>query len=111
MIALAAGVAIVAGASVSPMQLTEQSNGSRVAIHAGETLIVQLPAQMGTGYGWQVQGQELTRATQPGAAQLQVFHILAVAPGHARLRFEYRQPWDHQTPPRKIFEVTVNIDH
>jgi predicted secreted protein len=129
---LSAGRAWVLGAcllstaaAVGSSELTEKDDGQTITAKSGQVLTIRLPAQMGTGFGWQLvanvhfklQGKELelktpessSDHTSPGSYQIQVFRMLSIEPGTSKLRFEYRRPWEPKEPPQKIFEVTVEV--
>ena len=92
-----------------------------VSLAVGRHLLVQLSAQLGTGFDWAV-GSEPTplltslgsrvlrsQSGSPGGAQLQEFEFVAEKKGTATLTFIYRQPWRTDAAPAKTFALAVTI--
>jgi predicted secreted protein len=127
-ISVAAGTAaITACPSVMPQEhhvvLTDADNGKEVALSTEGTLTVKLPAQMGTGYSWQVEDVDKDRLAPPdkptlestakdtaGGTDLQVFTFKPVKAGTTALKFRYVRPWEKDAKPQKTFSVNVKIN-
>lgn len=101
--------------------VTETQHDETVQLKIGDRLVVKLPAQMGTGYGWQRAGKdsdvlafvdskiiEAPSAT-PGGRELQAFTFRARKKGAAALEFHYRRPWEKSVPPEKTFRIKVTV--
>ncbi len=101
--------------------VTESQHDETVSLKVGDRLVVKLPAQMGTGYGWQRAGEdsdvlafvgskviEAPGAT-PGRRELQAFTFRARKKGAASLEFQYRRPWEKSAPSDKIFRIKVTV--
>jgi predicted secreted protein len=135
--ALALGLAVVAGGIASAggpqdqerkgkekaLTLTEKDNDTKVKIAKGETLVLKLPMQGGTGFTWVVgkaddkklkaMGKptaEKPAKPRPGATVIQVFRFEAAAPGSAQLEMWYKRPFEKDKKPAKSFTVTVEIE-
>ena len=100
--------------------VTSANNNSTVQLNAGDTLLVQLDGNRGTGYTWQ-QVAPLAGALQqlgepqfapeknlPGARGRITLRYLAAA-GSARLELVYHRPWEADTPPVATFSVAVLV--
>jgi inhibitor of cysteine peptidase len=105
----------------STTTITDQDNGSDVDLSAGGTLIVKLPSNPSTGYGWAVAGdpaplklqkrsyQKNTKSHAAGAPGMQILQFSASSTGMGNLVVEYRRSWEYNTPPAKSFNVRVNV--
>ncbi|NDV13990.1 protease inhibitor I42 family protein [Crenobacter caeni] len=102
--------------------LTEADNGLAVTLVRSQALLVELPAQPGTGYGWswQMRGAALLEADgepvflpeKPGLAGgrgLEQWTLRARARGQGVLVFEYRRPWEGGAPLREL-AYPVRVD-
>lgn len=102
------------------MVITENRNGQTVNVRVGDEVVIQLPAQMGTGYSWQLRARDAkiavpqgepqlksTPAQAPGAAEQQLFRFKIQAPGSATVQLQYVRPWEKNQPPQKTFQVTL----
>ena len=101
--------------------LTEAQNGATVRVRVRAQITVRLEAQLGTGYGWQVDGlpsglraageSQETPSGQPrvGGTDIQVFRFTASRKGRFHLRFAYRRPWDKASPPQRVFQTTIVV--
>jgi predicted secreted protein len=135
--ALALGLAVFAGGTASAvgpqdqekkgkvkvLTLTEKDNDTKVKITKGETLVLKLPMQGGTGFTWVVgkaddeklkaigkPTAEKPAKPRPGATVIQVFPFEAVTPGSSRLEMWYKRPFEKDKKPAKTFSVTVEIE-
>ena len=89
----------------------------------GQILEVALEGNAGTGYQWQVvePGQpqlaaiaapaEATTAapSRPGGPTLQRLRFRAEQPGQARLRLEYRRPWERDEPAARSVDYRIDV--
>lgn len=100
--------------------VNEDDDGGRVLVSVGDVLIVRLGARLGTGYSWQIVGQNtrlrlLSQTTEPAADQTesglehQVFRFKAQTRGDQKLQLRYARPWQKSAPPMKTFHLTVSI--
>jgi predicted secreted protein len=90
-------------------------------VRVGDEVVIQLPAQMGTGYSWQLrardakvavpQGETELKSTPgqaPGAAEQQLFGFKIQAPGSTTVHLQYVRPWEKNQHPQKTFQVTLH---
>jgi predicted secreted protein len=114
-----------AGVSVQPsLPLTETGTFTGAAtLPVGETLLVVLPGQAGTGYAWElrpVEGRILERqgahcagarpAGRAGGSEPACFAWAARAPGAATLTFVYHRQWE-TTPDRVLrYDLSVTVE-
>jgi inhibitor of cysteine peptidase len=107
------------------LTVDEHWNGRGVELLARDGLVITLPCQPGTGYGWQLRGgtpppilvlesNELvdSRGLPGGEERDQLtFRVKAdaVAGRGARLFLDYVRPWEHGSPPAKVFELRLRV--
>lgn len=103
------------------MVITGNRNGQTVNVRVGDEVVIQLPAQMGTGYSWQLRARDAkvavpegepelksTPGQAPGAAEQQLFRFKIQAPGSTTVQLQYVRPWEKNQPPQKTFQVTLH---
>jgi inhibitor of cysteine peptidase len=102
--------------------VTEKNNGGKISLPRGEILIIELDAQPGTGYGWQVvrnQPEHLShlgsefrsaKVELPGAVEHQVLCFRAQASGSFILELHYLRPWEKNVQPAKTYHLDVHIE-
>ncbi|MCL7715482.1 protease inhibitor I42 family protein [Stenotrophomonas mori] len=96
--------------------------GALQVLRVGQVLDVALEGNAGTGYRWQVvedghpqlaalpaAAADDTAAAMPGGATVQHLRFRAVQPGQARLRLEYRRPWEPAGPAARSAEYAVSV--
>jgi predicted secreted protein len=107
--------------AMSSMTISEQDQGSELRVHVGDELTLRLSAIPGTGYSWNVSGEDrgvLVEIGEPtfertsdvprlGAPEQQVFRFRVGSAGVRQLRLEYRRPWDKLGMAAKTFSMTV----
>jgi predicted secreted protein len=126
---LLAAIATIITAAVSfaadptPVTVSEAQSGSTVRLSKGKTLIVRLPAQLGTGFSWgitQVKGApvrlassqtESQSAGSPGASETQIFTFEATDRGAGEIELGYRQPWMKDQAPSRNFTLHVVVSN
>jgi len=105
--------------AMSPIRLTESSNGSSVSLPVGAILTIELPENPTTGYLWAVDqappgvsvergvfttpASEHRRAGTPG---VRVFDAYA-PPGRHVISFELKRPWEAQPLERRRVTLIV----
>jgi inhibitor of cysteine peptidase len=122
LIVLALCSCAVAGSEEKAVTVTEKDQGHTVQVGRGDTLIVRLAAQLGTGYGWHVSKNDarilqslgepsLERQGEgkPGGVETQVFRFRAAASGKSALTLAYSRPWEKDRPPTKTYGITVEV--
>ncbi|TIC87244.1 protease inhibitor I42 family protein [Crenobacter intestini] len=114
-----------AGAQRTPgagVVLSEADNGLAVSLAPSQALLVELPAQPSTGYGWswrmrgsallEADGEPVFLPEKPGLAGgrgLEQWTLRARTRGQGVLVFEYRRPWEGGVPLRELsFPVRVD---
>lgn len=96
-------------------------DGRTLRAAAGTSIVVQLEAQMGTGYSWQVQSpaKNLEQIGKPelrrnetdgltGGAETQVFRFRVRSKGKSTLWMTYVRPWVKNDKPLKTFRITID---
>jgi predicted secreted protein len=114
--------------------LSVSANETRVSLLLSQTLLIVLPAQMGTGYTWRavqnadrfgtiekLDSAEIQKLTKqgilevaseknlPGSSERQVFRLKPISNGTTQVELRYIRPWEPDKSERK-FVVTLNIN-
>lgn len=98
--------------------------GGQVSLKVGAVLEVRLEANHTTGYSWIAapvanpvlmrQGaakyEEHASGGKAGVGGVEVWRFKAVKAGRQGLSFEYRRPWEKNTPPAKIVTYSVSVE-
>ncbi|MCA1593175.1 MAG: protease inhibitor I42 family protein [Acidobacteria bacterium] len=99
---------------------TVEDDGRSVILSSGDFLTLRLETQMGTGYRWEVAGNDARRlklignSVEPltkgdeGGHEIQIFRFKALSRGPSRLRLQYKRPWGRSTPS-KTFSISVSV--
>ncbi len=97
-----------------------EDDGKTFDVAAGSTVTFKLAGNAGTGFMWKPNGvntavlaqqgsvTHVTSGSTPGAANEDVYHFRAVAPGSSTVEMDYARPWEHG-PAGKAIHVTVNV--
>lgn len=95
--------------------------GKTVALHPGDTLVIQLAGNPTTGYNWdvskvdasilQAQGDvQFTPDTKAvGSGGTVVLTFLAASAGQTQLQLAYHRSWEAGVVPLQTFEVTIVV--
>lgn len=103
--------------------VTEQTGGV-VSLKVGAVLEVRLEANHTTGYSWIAapaanpvlvrQGaaryDEHASGGKAGVGGVEIWRFKAVKAGKQGLQFDYRRPWEKNTPPAKIVTFAVTVE-
>jgi inhibitor of cysteine peptidase len=104
-----------------PVKLTEEQNGGFVALIVNDVVSIKIDGNPSTGYVWEVENLDINLLLQvgdvesisnnnlPGSGSFFTFTFKAVGTGVTHLRLIYYRPFETQTPPLRIFDVTVDI--
>jgi predicted secreted protein len=103
----------------APLIVTQANDKTIVQAKSGAIVVVKLPAQLGTGYSWQLadsavlkpvsQSQSPATSETPvvGGGDLQLFWFVPTKKGTYHLKFRYVQPWIKDQASAKTFAVTI----
>jgi len=101
--------------------VTEKDNDTTVQLSKGETLLVKLRVQGGTGYTWVVAGNSDTALAQGkpstekvagaavGGPVLMVFPFTARGEGQSKLELHYKRPFEKEKEPARKVKFTVTV--
>jgi len=119
---VAAGICVAAASSrAAEVTITDAQNSKIISIARGDTLIVRLPINSGTGYVWEVTSIDLDKlnmigkaaiekgGSMPGAPETQVFRFQGIESGSGVLEMDLLRPSEKAFKPAKIFTVTVTV--
>jgi predicted secreted protein len=100
----------------------EEQYEASISVHAGDTLLVQIPGAAGTGFVWQVSdtphlcsqrdNEVNPRTGRPllaGGTTNQLMTFLVMRKGKEDINFIYSRPFEKGKPPikRKVLHLTV----
>ena len=120
----ACALALAGCATLERDEVAAPQGGGNVSIRAGTPLVVSLPPDPATGYGWVLQsgspnlaligGPDFTPAPKPpglvGVPDTTVFRFRAQAPGDAALVFAWVAPPGQPPAPARTVRYDVKID-
>ena len=103
-------------------KVNDQAGGA-VSLKVGGELEVQLPANHTTGYSWAAvpvdnsvvksQGEATYRenatAGKVGVGGVEIWRFSTIKAGEEDLKFEYRRPWEKETPAAKMVTIQVTV--
>lgn len=105
-----------------PVTASLADSGGEASLLPGQPLVVRLPSNPSTGYGWTytVVGDDVLRldsvsgaGVEPngrvGATGETVWSFRARDKGIAQLNFVYARSWEKNAPPAKTFRLTVVV--
>lgn len=104
--------------------LTPLDSGHEVAVTVGQVLIVELPSNATTGYGWnyrnsgevveQVGEREYMEDGHPlgmvGVGGMEIWRFRAVKAGRQILWLHYSRPWEKDVAPVKTVSFNVVVE-
>jgi inhibitor of cysteine peptidase len=112
---------VVSGNAEPPAIITEADAGHLIALRIGRELVLNLESNPSTGYRW-VQADTETPvlivfgkpaykqgSPLPGAGGVESWTFRAVERGAQTLKFEYRRPWEKNTPPANTIVLHVTV--
>ena len=119
---LVLGAAPACTAGPRPVVLGPDDYGAHLTLRPGQKVEVHLPANPTTGYTWTLAEADPAvlaaaaepqytpeAADRPGSGGVEVWTFEAQAPGTTVVRLIYHRPWEQDTPPAAIFQVTVTV--
>lgn len=121
---LAAALAAASCASIVRDEVAAPPDGGSVAIRTGKPLVVSLPPDPDTGYGWVLRtatpnltvigGPDYTPAPRPpglvGVANTTAYRFRAGEPGTGALEFVWTVPPGSPPAPERVVRYDVQID-
>ena len=103
--------------------ITEKDTDGKIKLSKGDTLVLKLPVQGGTGFTWVLAkndkdkikqiGKEETEKPEkplPGARVMRVWRFNAEAAGTTELELHYKRPFEKDKAPAKTFKVILTIE-
>lgn len=105
------------------MTLTDADDGRTLSLRRGEVFEVRLPAERIAGYAWipaenpmpvigtdGVPLYEVDEGLPDSAPGIEVWRFIGRSAGHAHLVFEYRRPWESDTPPHRTVSFHLDVE-
>jgi inhibitor of cysteine peptidase len=123
-VAFLAGTVFSTVVSAAELSLTERDRDRAYILHRGDLLLIALPSNRTTGYGWDCLFSPIGPLKQQGGMVYQhpkrsdgmvgsggteIWKFMAVKKGKTSLCFSYSRPWERSIPPVKknIWNITV----
>ncbi|GGG52597.1 protease inhibitor I42 family protein [Hymenobacter glacieicola] len=108
------------------VNVTEYGNHSRVKVNKGDQLQIRLDNTAGAQYQWEVMpitdnviqlvtpppaqaGKKPKKKAKAGSEEDVTFQFQALNPGKTTLRFLYRNASNNEAPPKRDFELEVEV--
>ncbi|MGV9822190.1 protease inhibitor I42 family protein [Nocardia xishanensis] len=106
------------------MHVTEADSGQQRSLSVGGQLIVTLPSNPSTGYGWRLAALDQSvlrpagepdyrpnadRPIAPGSGGSAMWTFVGNAAGVTELALEYARPWEHGVEPAQKFTLRVEV--
>jgi predicted secreted protein len=110
-----------ASAKNPKISISAGDSGKTITMNMGQTLEVTLDGNMTTGYNWVMQSMDpailkqvgdpvyTPESNQIGAPGKIVLTFQPVKTGQANLVLNYMRPFEKNTDPSKIFQVTIVV--
>lgn len=109
--------------SAARLDLTEAENGKDIVLRKGDALVVHLPGNPSTGYGWLLgvskpgllatprEGvyESVKAENRVGVPVNVVWKLKAVKAGSVKITFSYIRPWERNVPPARVVSWPVTI--
>ncbi len=107
-------------ATPSEVNLTDDNNGQRIELRSGQTLIIGLKGNPGTGYTWEVKdplaflqqdGEPTFKADSQllGAPGRLTFRFKPVGTGEGKLTMIYHRPWEKGVEPINTYSIDLVV--
>ena len=110
--------------SASATVITGEQTGQQVSLKVGAVLEVRLEANHTTGYSWiaapaanpvlmrqgAARSEEHASGGKAGVGGVEIWRFKAVKAGKQGLQFDYRRPWERNTPPAKVVTFAVTVE-
>ena len=123
--ALLAVAAFSSMESATELRLTESDQDRTYLLHRGDTLLISLPSNRTTGYGWDYlfstvgllrqegemvyqQGKRAEGMVGTGGAE--IWKFMAVKKGKTSLCFSYLRPWERSIAPVKTTTWNITVE-
>jgi inhibitor of cysteine peptidase len=121
---LLAGIVFSTAVSAAELRLTEFDEDRAYILHRGDTLLISLPSNRTTGYGWdylfsiagllrqdgEMDYHQAKRGKgMVGVGGTEIWKFMAVKKGETSLCFSYLRPWERSIAPvkTKTWKITV----
>ncbi len=106
--------------------IEEDSEPIIIKVKKGKLEGIKFPVKMATGYSWKlskladnlkqpfksrvIQPKNKSAEKEVGFQEYQIFYIRTLETGEGKVEFEYRQPFDKDSPPEKEMTITIEVE-
>jgi len=123
--ALLAGIVFSTAVSAAELSLTERDRDRAFILHRGDLLLISLPSNRTTGYGWDYlfstvgllkqQGEMIYQQSKSGEGMVgsggtEIRKFMAVKKGKTSLCFSYSRPWERSIAPVKSNTWNITVE-
>jgi inhibitor of cysteine peptidase len=107
------------------LTLQKQAHSKSFDLKVGQILELVLGANPSTGFIWEIETIDSASLRQQGDPEFiphcdddnmvgcggtMIFRFQAIFPKDSVLRLIYHRPWEKETPPADVFEVTIFVE-
>jgi inhibitor of cysteine peptidase len=114
---IAAGAVVACAREGKNIDIDPSWSGKQVEMSIGDSLVITLPSDAGTGYSWSswvsddsiLQQTEHVYIGQVGVGGKEIWTFKALMEGTCTIEMEYRPPEEEDAVPAQTFDLTVNV--
>ena len=109
------------GTGEAILEITEEQNGGIVAMIVHDTMRIQIEGNPTTGFTWEPENLDksllepvgeprfTSNSNLAGGNGVFTFTFKALKAGVTHLRLIYHRPFEKNTPPAQLFDITLDI--
>jgi predicted secreted protein len=91
-------------------------------MYVGDTLLIEMESNPSSGFVWVWKNADSVNIVESvdwsfssdtgltGGSGMENWHFLGLEAGEDQLIFEYRQPWDQETPPEDVKTINILVE-
>jgi len=102
------------------IHIDAHSSGQQVSLRVGDTVEISLAENPTTGFRWDLQSKaepacKLLKSSfepakvVPGRGGTHFWQFQAVQAGTGKIELEYRRPWEQDSPPSRVFTLSIHV--
>jgi inhibitor of cysteine peptidase len=114
---IAAGALVACAREGKNINVDLSWSGKQVDMGVGESLVVTLPSDAGTGYSWSswVSDESILQQSEDeyighiGAGGQEIWTFKALTEGTCTIEMQYSPPQEEEATPAQTFDLTVDV--
>lgn len=107
--------------AIGPVTITPDAAGRTIELRTDQELLVRLPSNPATGYRWSLAAAPADvlrleglpaferNAGSTGGSGVEIWRFTLARKGQQVLRFDYRLPWEADSPPAQQLSFIVTV--